>query len=58
MSKSRLNKAVIDEEFIGMLMIISIASRCLIGKQIQMNKTAQSQERGIHMLSNRRNPSL
>ena len=44
MSESRPNKAVTDEELIGVLTAISVVSRRLARKLIQLNQTSQSQE--------------
>ena len=46
MSESRPNKAVTDEELIGVLTAISVVSRRLARKLIQLNQTSQSQEGG------------
>lgn len=46
MSESRPNKAVTDEEFIGVLTAISVVSRRLARKLIQLNQTSQSQKGG------------
>ena len=46
MSESRPNKAVTDEELIGVLTAISVVSKRLARKLIQLNQTSQSQEGG------------
>lgn len=46
MSESRPNKAVTDEELIGVLTAISVVSRRLARKLIQLNQTSQSQKGG------------
>ena len=46
MSESRPNKAVNDEELIGVLTAISVVSKRLARKLIQLNQTSQSQEGG------------
>ena len=57
MSESRLNKAVTDEELIGVLTAISVVSRRLARKLIQLNQTSQSQEGGKRDEQNERNGS-
>lgn len=46
MSESRPNKAVTDEDLIGVLTAISVVSKHLARKLIQLNQTSQSQEGG------------
>ena len=46
MSESRPNKAVTDEELIGVLTAISVVSRRLARKLLQLNQTSQSQKGG------------
>ena len=57
MSESRPNKAVTDEELIGVLTAISVVSRRLARKLIQLNQTSQSQEGGKRDEQNVRNGS-
>ena len=57
MSESRPNKAVTDEELIGVLTAISVVSRRLARKLIQLNQTSQSQEGGKRDEQNERNGS-
>ena len=57
MSESRPNKAVTDEELIGVLTAISVVSKRLARKLIQLNQTSQSQEGGNHDEQNERNGS-
>ena len=57
MSEPRLNKAVTDEELIGVLTAISVVSRRLARKLIQLNQTSQSQEGGKRDEQNVRNRS-
>ena len=57
MSESRPNKAVTDEELIGVLTAISVVSRRLARKLIQLNQTSQSQEGGKRDKQNERNGS-
>ena len=54
MSESRPNKAVTDEELIGVLTAISVVSRYLARK---LNQTSQSQEGGKRDEQNERNGS-
>lgn len=46
MSDSKPYKPVSDEELIGVLMSISVVSKRLARKLIQLNQTGQSQEGG------------
>lgn len=46
MSDSKPYKPVPDEELIGVLMSISVVSKRLARKLIQLNQTSQSQEGG------------
>ena len=46
MSEPKTNKAVSGEELIGVLTAISVVSRRLARKLIQLNQTSQSQEGG------------
>ena len=46
MSESRFNKAVTDEDLLGVLTAISVMSRRLARKLIQLDQTIQSQEGG------------
>ena len=46
MSDSKPYKPVSDEELIGVLMSISVVSKRLARKLIQLNQTSQSQEGG------------
>ena len=46
MSESRSTKAVSDEELIGVLTAISIVSKRLAGKLIQVGQASRSQEGG------------
>ena len=46
MSESRSTKAVTDEELIGVLTAISVVSKRLARKLIQLDRTSQSQEGG------------
>ena len=46
MSESRSNNAVPDEELIGVLTAISVVSKRLARKLIQLDQTSQSQEGG------------
>ena len=57
MSESRPNKAVTDEELIGVLTAISVVSRRLARKLIQLNQTSQSQEGGKQDEQNERSGS-
>ena len=57
MSEPRLNNAVTDEELIGVLTAISVVSRRLARKLIQLNQTSQSQEGGKRDEQNVRNRS-
>ena len=56
MSESRPNKAVTDEELIGVLTAISVVSIHLAKKLIQLNQTSQSQD-GKRDEQNERNGS-
>ena len=55
MSESRPNKAVTDEELIGVITAISVVSRRLARKLIHLNQTSQSQEGGKQDEQNERN---
>ena len=46
MSESRSTKAMTDEELIGVLTAISVVSKRLARKLIQLDQTSQSQEGG------------
>ena len=48
MSDSNPYKPVPDEELIGVLMSISVVSKRLARKLIQLNQTSQSKEGGTH----------
>ena len=55
MSESRFNKTVTDEDLIGVLTAISVVSRRLVRKLIQLDQISQSQERGKCDEQNERN---
>ena len=57
MSESRPNKAVTDEDLIEVLTAISVVSRRLARKLIQLNQTSQSQEGENQDEQNERNGS-
>ena len=57
MSESRSNKAVPDEELIGVLTAISVVSKRLARKLIQLDQTSQSQEGGEEDEQKERNGS-
>ena len=57
MSDSKPYKPVPDEELIGVLMSISVVSKRLARKLIQLNQTSQSQEGGKRDEQNERNGS-
>ncbi|OQB15321.1 MAG: hypothetical protein BWY15_00692 [Firmicutes bacterium ADurb.Bin193] len=57
MSESRSTKAVTDEELIGVLTAISVVSKRLARKLIQLDQTSQSQEGGKNDEQNERNGS-
>ena len=57
MTESKSNKIVTDEELIGVLTAISVVSRRLARKLIQLNQTSQSQEGGKRDEQNVRNGS-
>lgn len=50
-------KPVSDEELIGVLTAISVVSKRLAKKLIQLNQTSQSEEGGNHVEQNERNGS-
>ena len=55
MSESRFNKTVTDEDLIGVLTAISVVSRRLVRKLIQLDQISQSQEGGKCDEQNERN---
>lgn len=55
MSESRSTKAMTDEELIGVLTAISVVSKRLARKLIQLDQTSQSQEGGKNDEQNERN---
>lgn len=55
MSESRNGKTVTDEDLIGVLTAISVVSRRLARKLIQLDQTSQSQEGGKRDEQNERN---
>lgn len=57
MNESANTKPVSDEELIGMLTAISVVSKRLARKLIQLNQTIQSEEGGKHDEQNKRNGS-
>ena len=57
MNESRNTKPVSDEELIGVLTAISVVSKRLAKKLIQMNQASQSEEGGKHDEQNERNGS-
>ena len=57
MNESANTKPVSDEELIGVLTAISVVSRRLARKLIQLNQTSQSQEEGKRDEQNERNGS-
>lgn len=57
MNESKCTKPVSDEELIGVLTAISVVSKRLAKKLIQLNQTSQSEEGGNHDEQNERNGS-
>ena len=57
MNESTNTKPVSDEELIGVLTAISVVSKRLAKKLIQLNQTSQSEEGGNHVEQNERNGS-
>lgn len=57
MNESANTKPVSDEELIGVLTAISVVSKRLAKKLIQLNQTSQSEEGGNHVEQNERNGS-
>lgn len=57
MNESANTKPVSDEELIGVLTAISVVSKRLARKLIQLNQTSQSEEGGNHVEQNERNGS-
>lgn len=57
MNESANTKPVSDEELIGVLTAISVVSKRLTKKLIQLNQTSQSEEGGNHVEQNERNGS-
>lgn len=57
MNESANTKPVSDEELIGVLTAISVVSKRLAKKLIQLNQTSQSEEGGNHVEKNERNGS-
>ena len=57
MNESANTKPVSDEELIGVLTAISVVSKRLARKLIQLNQTSQSQEGGKQDEQNERNGS-
>ena len=57
MNESKDNRAVADEELIGVLTAISVVSKRLARKLIQLDQTSQSQEGGKNDEQNERNGS-
>nr|DAP22999.1 MAG TPA: hypothetical protein [Caudoviricetes sp.] len=55
MNESKCTKPVSDEELIGVLTAISVVSKRLAKKLIQLNQTSQSEEGGKHDEQNERN---
>ena len=55
MSESRSTKAMTDEELIGVLTAISVVSKRLARKLIQLDQTSQSQEGRKNDEQNERN---
>ena len=57
MNESKCTKPVSDEELIGVLTAISVVSKRLAKKLIQLNQTSQSEEGFKHDEQNGRNGS-
>lgn len=57
MNESANTKPVSDEKLIGVLTAISVVSKRLAKKLIQLNQTSQSEEGGNHVEQNERNGS-
>lgn len=57
MNESANTKPVSDEELIGVLTAISVVSKRLAKKLIQLNQTSRSEEGGNHVEQNERNGS-
>ena len=57
MNESKRTKPVSDEELIGVLTAISVVSKRLAKKLIQLNQASQSEEGGNHDEQNERNRS-
>lgn len=57
MNESANTKPVSDEELIGVLTAISVVSKRLAKKLIQLNQTSQSEKGGNHVEQNERNGS-
>ena len=57
MNESANTKPVSDEELIGVLTAISVVSKRLAKKLIQLSQTSQSEEGGTHVEQNERNGS-
>ena len=57
MNESANTKPVRDEELIGVLTAISVVSKRLAKKLIQLNQASQSEEGGKHDEQNERNGS-
>ena len=55
MNESANTKPVSDEELIGVLTAISVVSKRLARKLIQLNQTSHSEEGGKHDEQNKRN---
>lgn len=55
MNESANTKPVSDEKLIGVLTAISVVSKRLARKLIQLNQTSQSEEGGKHDEQNKRN---